>query len=74
MDGYVYSCLKASINTMRDFCDSAEKELETVPDIPERQVNIVLRQLMWGIANANTGISRALLHIARQRKKPKSKE
>ena len=71
MDGYVYSCLKASINTMRDFCDSAEKELETLPDTPEEQVNLVLHELMWGIANANTGISRALAHIGEQRKKPK---
>jgi len=65
---YQVAKLQETITVMRGACDRAERQLHKERVAPEVQIGRVLHELLWGLANANSGIQSALAECARQPK------
>ena len=61
--------LRESIAVMRTACDRAEHELLQKNQTPETTIAFVLHELVWGLANANSGIQSALSECSRERQR-----
>ena len=71
-DDYRVTKLRESITTMRDACNRAEQELLVDTRTPESVIAFVIHELLWGLANANTGIESALSECSRERTRPEA--
>jgi len=58
--------LKQSIETMRRFCDDAEREMLGDQRNSIERIERVLRAFSWGMANASTDICAALSTLSRR--------
>ncbi len=62
--------LHGAIGTMREFLDSAERDLSHCSDTPkglEHACQRVLHHMAWGFANASSGIESAMAALSRER-------
>jgi len=68
MNERVVNNLREAIRTMRDFVDTAERELDRqvdseAPDANEHAIGIVQAKFGWGLANASSSIQNAIMTV-----------
>ncbi len=71
MDEYLIERLRDAIQTMMDACQRADRDLQRLVDgknsTHEEAINVVLHELSWGSANANSDIETAINYLGRIR-------
>jgi len=65
MNEHTEKHLKAAIRTMREFCDNAERNMESFNISRHEACSDVLNALSWGFANACSSIQTAINGIGR---------